>query len=133
MTVSQIKERFGCADSTARLWVRHEQVEKVEGSYPPAYVRKDTLIFDKVKRGTAPIDAGTNSNKVLIEFDRPPQEEVEAFFRKVLAGEGGQLNFVEEFRAVDSQKELHILISKIKSAYVVAEYYRALMIKDGIE
>lgn len=132
MTITQIKDEFGCADSTARLWVRHEQVEKVEGSYPPAYVRKDTLVFDKKKSAGVEV-SGDKPNKIMIEFDRPSDEAVEGFFRKVLAGEAGKLDFVSEFRAIDSQKELHVLVGKLKSALIVTEYYRSLMIKDGIE
>ena len=133
MTVSQIKEEFGCADSTARAWVRHEQVEKVEGSYPPAYVRRDTLILGKQPSKPSETRDATRPGKVMVEIDVPPQEEVEAFFRKILAAEGGQLDFVKEFRAVDSQKSALFLLHKLKSAIVVTEYYVALMKSDGIE
>jgi hypothetical protein len=133
MTINEIIEKFGCASNTARNWVRHEQVEKVEGSYPPRYVRKDTLdLGTKINKPPVVRDA-SKPGKVTIEIDVPPQEEVEAFFRKILAAEGGQLDFVKEFRAVDSQKSALYLLHKLKSAIVVTEYYVALMKSDGIE
>lgn len=133
MTISQIKEQFGCADGTARNWVRHEQVERVEGSYPPLYVRRDTLIIGKQPSKLSENRDASKPGKVTVEIDVPPQEEVAAFFHKIMAAEGGQLDFVKEFRAVDSQKSALYLLHKLKSAIVVTEYYVALMKSDGIE
>lgn len=128
MTIKEIVSAYGCSDLTARNWVRHEEVEKVLGSYPPAYVRKDTLILASTAKPSA-----RKANKINVELDVPPLEDIEAFFQKIMAGEGGNIDFQTEFRSVDSQKSLLMLNNKLKSALVVVDYYRTLMIKDGIE
>lgn len=130
MTINEIVAAFGCNANTARTWVKGDDVEKVLGSYPPAYVRKDTFIIESPIK--AP-DRKAPDNKVTVQFDRPPQEEVEAFFAKVMSGEGGNIDFQTEFRSVDSQKSLMLLQNKLKSAFILTEYYKALMIKDGID
>ena len=127
MTINEIIEQFGCASNTARSWVKHPDVERVVGSYPPAYVRKDTLVLTK------PTKASPKAGKVVVEFDQPPTEQIDEFFHKVLAGEGGMLDFSKEFRDVDSQAKLAILTNKLKSSFILCEYYKHLMIRDGME
>ena len=130
MTIKEIVDAFDVNPNTARAWVKGDDVEQVLGSYPPAYVRKDTFIIESTVK--AP-DRKVPANKVQIEFDRPPQEEVAAFFTTVMAGEGGNIDFQTEFRSVDSQKSLMVLQNKLKSAFILCEYYKALMIHDGID
>jgi hypothetical protein len=129
MTISGIVEQFSCATNTARNWVKHPEVELVEGSYPPAYVRKDTLVLTKVDKNMIKPKPG----KVYIEFDRPPTEDVERFYQAILDGKAGIIEFAEEFKAIDSQQKAKQLIHKLKSAIVVTEYYVALMSREGIE
>lgn len=128
LTIAEIVEAFDCNVNTARQWVKHEEVERVLGSYPPAYVRKDTLIMSSVVGPAKP-----KENKIVIEFDKPQQEEVEAFFNKIMEGRGGNIDFMNEFRSVDSQKSLSTLMSKLKSAIIVCDYYKGLMERDGMK
>lgn len=130
LTVNEIVERFGCATSTARLWVKHPEVEKVPGSWPTAYIRKNTLV--PVTRATAS-NAPKPDNILRYDIPEPSMEEKEAFFRQVLANEAGELDFIKDFRKAESQKDIRILISKLKSALVVSEYYLYLMKRDGEE
>lgn len=130
MTVNEIVARFGCAEGTARNWVKHPEVEKVTGSWPTAYIRKNTLV---------PITRATSShspkpdNIIRYDIPEPSPQEKETFFRAVMADEAGPMDFIKEFRAADSQKDIRILISKLKSALVVSEYYLDLMKRDGME
>ena len=127
MTVKEIVEMFGVAAGTARTWTQHESIETVEGSWPPAFTRRDNLI--PVNPVRVP-KSTPKTGKVIVEFDKPPTEEIEAFFHRVMANEGGKLDFDKEFRAINSQQDLLVLISKIKACYVVCEYYKALMVKE---
>lgn len=128
MTIAEIIQEFGCSSGTARNWVKHPEVEKVVGSWPTAYTRKDSLV---------PVSAGIKrpdtkpSGVIRYDIPEPPEEAKEKFFRQVLAKEGGNLNFVEEFVNADSQQDLKIIINKLKTALVVTEYYLSLMKKEG--
>jgi hypothetical protein len=130
LTVNEIVERFGCAANTARTWVKHPEVEKVPGSWPTSYVRKNTLV--PITRATAS-NVPKPDNILRYDIPEPSPEEKETFFRRVMADEAGAMDFIKEFRAADSQKDIRILISKLKSALVVSEYYLDLMKRDGME
>lgn len=130
MTISQIVDTYGCTSNTARSWVKHEEVEKVAGSYPPEYVRKDTFVSPSVKRSDR---NGVPITKLIVELEVPPEADIEAFFRRIMAAEGGTIDFQSEFRSVDSQKSLMVLQNKLKAALIVCDYYMTLMKKDGIE
>ena len=127
LTINQVIERFGCARNTARLWVKHEEVTTIPGSWPTQYVRKDNLVPAGIPTGKAPAPNG------ILRYDipEPSAEEKEFFFRKVLAAEV-TLDFVGDFRAAESQKDIKSIIAKLKSALVVSEYYISLMKKEGM-
>jgi hypothetical protein len=129
LTIAEIVDRFGCVEGTARTWVKHTEVEKVPGSWPTAYIRKDSLV--PTGRMPATENQPKPNNVLRYDIPNPPADQKEKFFRAVLAAEAGTLVFVDEFRAADSQKDLLVLINKLKTALVVTDYYLELMKKDG--
>ena len=126
MTIQDIINEFGCAEGTARNWVKHPEVEKVIGSWPTAFVRKNSLAPITPQRSNAPVP----NNVIRYDIPEPSPEQKEQFFRAVLGGEQ-QFNFTEEFRNADSQKDILVIMSKLKSALIVSEYYLSLMKKEG--
>lgn len=127
MSVADIIAQFGCSEGTARTWVRHEEIEKIPGSWPTQYIRRSSTIIPTGK--TAPVREG-KPGVISYEIKLPPQEQIEQFFRSVMANES-PFNFTDEFRAIDSQLDAQKLLSKLKSGIVVTEYYIGLMKKEG--
>jgi hypothetical protein len=128
LTITQIIERFGCARNTARSWVNHEEVEKVAGSWPNAYTRKESL----VSTGTRPKPVQAKPGTKVYEVTTPAWEDVERVFRAVLSGENGHIDFVPEFIAIDSRKDIRALKSKLLTALVVCDHYDDLMKKEDM-
>lgn len=133
LTINQIVERFGVAINTARNWANHAEVEKIEGSWPPAYMRKDAGLIPvgKSTKPNIPHDP-VRGGRISIEIDVPPQTEVHEFFESIMHGDGGVIDFKPEFRKAESQHEIRYLVHKLKSAIVVSEYYLSLMKKEGM-
>lgn len=128
MTIDEIVKKYNVVANTARNWVKYDEVEKIPGSYPHAFRRKDTGIIPQ--SGARPVSKATTENVVILP--NVPESQVKAFFEKVMGDEAPPFNFNDEFRQIDGGKSLETLMNKLKTCMVVTKYYHDLMEKDGL-
>lgn len=130
MTINQIVETFNVAPNTARVWVKHENIEQVDGSWPPTYRHKNTFA-ESVPVVEKPVKAKPNTYS--LEVPKPPLPAIESFFGAVMDGEAPLFNFNQEFQGVSSRKQLAEVRSKLISCLIIVEYYDDIMKNEGID
>lgn len=123
MTVKEIHEVFNVAPGTARTWTKHELIEEVEGSWPPAFRRKNTFSTgDSSVGSSAHVENKNKSSTFKFEVPRPPKEAVEALYAKTIYGESPSYDMTRKFMEADSIPALKRLENDLITMLMLIEY-----------
>lgn len=123
-TLKEIQETFNVSPVTARNWSRLPQVEQVDGSYPLHFRAKGL----EWKAEPSPVVEPPKIPKNYIELPVAPAERIQEELDKIFDPANREnivLNFNEAIKAVESPEDLDKLIIRLKSAIVIALYYKS--------
>lgn len=130
MTINDIIETFGVARNTAREWSKHSEVEKVVGSWPPQFKRKNVFV-DNEEPSALPV---RKPKKNTIELPEVTTADKERFFRTILDNDpAAAFDFQFEFRTAESLEDVKTIRSKLISCFIVTEYYLDKIRKEEMD
>ena len=130
MTVKEIVEMFGVAAGTARTWTQHESIETVEGSWPPAFKRKNSFSTETVE---AERTIKPKSNMFSVEVPRPSKQQIEELYAKLMYGEMPEFNVTRDYMQADSPKAFKKMRDGLITFLIMVEYSESLFDNKEID
>jgi hypothetical protein len=131
MTINEIVDAFGVAKNTARDWSKHSEVEKVVGSWPPQFKRKNVFVENE---DLSALPAVKKTKKNIVELPDVTIADKERFFRSILDNDPATVfDFQFEFRTAESLDDVKLIRSKLISSLIITDYYLDKIRKEEMD